>query len=175
MEHNRRDLLSMVELAIRMGRMLDNVGEASDAAPSDLLGLGSIHEDRECLDAARACYEAALVGASTTERAEALFRLARLADPVRELDRSIQLLSTVATFNVDKAIIASIELAKLLEHRKRDTELALQYARRAMWLMKSHPHATKTCDLVEISHRIARLERKVATGSRTTTSNGNAR
>jgi uncharacterized protein YprB with RNaseH-like and TPR domain len=164
LEHNRRDLLSIVQLAVRIGRMIGDAHEAAEAAPSDLLGLGSIHEDHGRLDRARRCYEAALIGASAFDRAEALFRLARLADPDRDVDRMIQLLETVADFKVDRAVAASIELAKILEHRKREPERALHYARRAQTLLQAFPHASAPHVKPEVSHRIRRLERKVARG-----------
>jgi hypothetical protein len=85
-----------------------------------------------------------------------------MEDPGLDLDRAIHLLSTVADYNVSWAVAASIDLAKLLEHRKREPEAALHYARRAMALLRDLPVNSMTRLKPEVSHRIGRLERKVA-------------
>lgn len=159
-DHNRQDLISMVLLADRIGVLLDDVVSAADVAPSDYLGLGSLFEDLDRVEDATRCYESCLVGGATTERAEALFRLAQLANRAQDLDRVVQLLAAVSAFNVDWAVLASIELAKIHEHRKRQPDEALVYARRALAL--THTLSSPGCARVApaVSHRIQRLEQK---------------
>ncbi len=165
LDHNLQDLQSMVRLADLIGSMLVEPEASSDAASSDLLGLGSLFEDAGRPQAAVWCYESALVGGSTVDRAEALFRLARLADRELDLERVIRLLEAVSAFSVDRAVPASIELAKIHEHRRREPEIALMYARRALTLTRAHSNPANGRLVPEMSHRIRRLERKTANGS----------
>jgi hypothetical protein len=164
--HNRHDLLAMVLLAGRIAALLAEPGRATGTAPSDLVGLGGLLEASGRADGARQCYQAALAGSSALDRAEALFRLATLTDKSTELERVVELLEVVAGYTVDRAVPASIELAKIFEHRTREPERALTYARRAFRLLRERPAPTTAITLPEVSHRIARLERKVQASNR---------
>jgi hypothetical protein len=160
-EHNRRDLLTMVELAVRLGGMLTDGGLTSDALPSDWLGVASLVEESSRAELARRCYEAALVGATPSERAEALLGLARLARNERDVGRTYELLATCAEFNVELAVPACIELAKLLEHHRREPAAALRYADRAFALLREQRTPVARRLMADVAHRIERLERKV--------------
>lgn len=162
LDHNRQDVISMAQLAGQISLLLQDDGVAGAACPSDLLGLGSLIEQGGRLDRAARCYEAALVGASPSERADALLRLAAFARKSRELDRAIQLYDAVSQYSTHQAARAAIELAKIHEHQTRRPDRALDYARRAIHLTHLHqPTATKQA-IDDLTQRIARLEAKIA-------------
>jgi uncharacterized protein YprB with RNaseH-like and TPR domain len=160
-EHNRRDLLTMIELSARLGAMLAEEWLAATASPSDWLGLASLIEDSSAPALTRRCYENALASAGPTERVEALLGLARLARSYGDVAQTIELLATCAEFNVDLAIPACVELAKLLEHQLREPARALRYARRAFALLRERRTPVSARLLPDVAHRIQRLERKV--------------
>jgi hypothetical protein len=74
-------------------------------------------------------------------------------------------LSVVAGYAVDLALPASVELAKLLEHRTRDPNRALAYARQARDLHRKSGVSRVGITAPELERRIARLERKVDRGN----------
>jgi len=161
LSHNRDDLVAMIRLTELIGLLLGDPRLAESSNPSDLLGLGTLFESLGQQEGARNCYTAALVEAGAAERAEALFRIATLMDRVVDLERVIDLFVAVANFPYERALTASIELAKIYEHRKRDHQHALTYAERALTLMDRSPTNRKTGLSQSLSRRIARLQRKV--------------
>ena len=157
--HNRQDVTTLAFLAGFMGRLLESHDLARQSEPSDLLGLGRLLEASGQAGRARLYYEWALVGASPSERADALFRLASLARRANDNERAIQLFDAVSCYSSKRAALAAIELAKLYEHRIRQPERALIYARRALGL----PGCALEDDL---ARRIARLEWKISRAPR---------
>jgi uncharacterized protein YprB with RNaseH-like and TPR domain len=164
LEHNRLDLRAMAALGERLDRLLGDCGARVLAHPSDLLGLGQLLASAGRVDDGRRCYEAALVGASPSERATALYRLAGLIDRRREPDKAVDLLTAVTEYQLHLSVLASVELAKIHEHRSRDPARALSFARRARELHRSGGFGRVGVAAVDLDHRIARLERKVASG-----------
>lgn len=161
LSHNRDDLLAMVALAERLDLLLGDPRRAESSGSSDLLGLGMLFESVHQRGEARHCYAAALVGATTAERGEALFRLASLVDKVADLERAIDLFTMVANYSFERAVLASIELAKIYEHRTGDHDQALAYAERALALLATASPKRRAGLSSSLTRRIARLQRKV--------------
>ncbi len=160
--HNRQDLLSLMQLASHLDRLLADDGAETVGSAPDLLGLGTLHEADGRRELARTCYEAALLEATPRERAEALHRLAGLAQRANEIERAIELLMAVAEASRERGADASISLAKLFEHHAREPVRALTYARRALVLLQAQPQLLAHPDTAAVARRISRLEKKVA-------------
>lgn len=162
LDHNRQDVVTMAGLASVMDRLLRADSELSASlCPSDLLGIGRLLELAGQSERARSCYEAALVGATTAERAEALSRLAHLAQKANQIDLAIQLFEALARYSNERAVLASVELAKLYEHRVKQPERALGHARRAYDLIRLQPARRARGALDDVARRVARLESKL--------------
>ena len=159
--HNQADLLAMIGLAERIEFFLADVRRAEASGSSDLLGLGTLCELRGLIEEAKQCYSTALVGATSMERAEALHRLAALVDQDVDLARVVDLLMAVANYPFERALPASIQLAKIFEHRTREHVRALAYANRALALTDSSSPQRKAGLTSSLGRRIARLERKI--------------
>ena len=157
--HNRRDLLSMLALGVRLAsHVADPLGSAPDEA-SDLLGLGRLFEDRGAPDTAIQCYERALqLCVDTVDRAEALARLAGAYKRLREAERAVELWESLIAEGA-VSIYPYVELAKYLEHRERAFDRALELTRRAMGLCGG------ARDHADLGKRLARLERKLGARS----------
>ncbi|HVC32161.1 MAG TPA: ribonuclease H-like domain-containing protein [Chloroflexota bacterium] len=163
LEHNQQDVVSMARLALTIDRFVGSLDAARQAGPSDLLGLGRLLESTGRAGRAVSYYEMALIGASATERADALSRLADLARKSNELDRAIQLYAAVSDYSTNQAASAAIALAKIFEHHTRQPERALTYARRAFALMGAGPQNCPAWAMQDVLRRIARLEVKART------------
>jgi tetratricopeptide (TPR) repeat protein len=162
LEHNRRDLVALARLALRLDSLLRDPSLTTGLAPGDWLGLAGLLEARGQLEAARRCYESCLAGASSVDRAEAAFRLAGLTRARGELAEAIQLYEAVAGFLSPRAAAAALELAKLYERQLRDSVRALACARRAVALLERSPGASRPA-LLNARARLARLEARHAT------------
>jgi uncharacterized protein YprB with RNaseH-like and TPR domain len=166
LDHNRQDVISMARLATVIGLLLRDDSVARRSSPSDLLGLGSLLETAGRGEHAALRYEAALVGASPVERAEALLRLAKLAQKAKELDRAIQLFDAVSTYSTRRAASAAIDLAKIYEHHLREPEQALRYARRALDILTRERVGDADWAVQDTVRRVKRLEAKVTLNKR---------
>ena len=154
--HNRQDVLTLARLAGRVDRMLSGQ-RVPVVGGSDLLGLGRLHEAHGRSAQAVACYQESLAGATTIERAEALFRLAWLTRQAGDLEKAIELFAAVAGFSTRPAAFAAVELAKYYEHQARNYALALSYTRRALFLTDEASEAARN----DLLRRIDRLERRL--------------
>jgi hypothetical protein len=67
----------------------------------------------------------------------------------------------VANYPFERALPASIQLAKIFEHRTREHVRALAYANRALALTDSSSPQRKAGLTSSLGRRIARLERKI--------------
>jgi tetratricopeptide (TPR) repeat protein len=159
-EHNRQDLVSLARLALRLELLLMGERERLRPAPSDLLGLGALHERTGRVETARRCYEEALASTSSADRVQALHRLAGLSHRSDEVDRAVELYDAVSRFHCREALVAAIELAKLHEHRTGAPRRALGYAQRARDLLRSPGIDAPPTIHCDVERRIARLERK---------------
>ena len=160
LDHNRRDVLSMIKLAGTIQRLLLEGRNANETYPDDLIGLGRLLEAHGDWRRSIECYEAALFTASPTERAEILLRLADRARKSNELDRAIQLYEAVVTYASAAGSAAAIELAKIYEHQLRQPARALQYARHAQDVLRIRGGNKASSRVPDVTRRIQRLESK---------------
>lgn len=165
-EHNRRDLQSMLALAVRMARHAgDPIGGAPDE-PLDLYSLGRLFEDQGLSGRAIDCYERAYSTLECPEvRAEVLGRVAAVHKRRRDADRAVEIWESLVATDVGSAY-AYVELAKHLEHRRRDYARAAELTRAAL-LRHSRARAGSspgrwTSDRADLEKRLSRLERKLA-------------
>lgn len=166
LEHNRQDVVSLARLSGRLEQLLRGVINPADLGPADLLGLAALQQRLGQGERATRCYEAALIGATPSERVEALFHLATVARKQQELDRAIQLLEAVSRYSTWTAVLGAIELAKICEHQLKQPALALDYARRALATMTSLRRSPASALQREIVRRIERLEGQLPASKR---------
>lgn len=162
--HNRRDILSMVALAVRMARQIEEPLAIED--PIDLYSVGRLFEDVERIERAIACYERALgLTDHALDRTDTLTRLAGAYKRLRDAERAVDLWEAMVGADV-RSIYPYVELAKHLEHRRKDAARALDLTRRAVALHPALRELTSpsryATERVDLDRRLRRLERKVA-------------
>jgi len=132
LEHNRKDVISM---AILLGVAAESV-EVTELAPAvDSLSLARFHFRRGRLTHAAGFLEKSLDDERCTRsRAEALFNLVRLKRRLGEDDAALDLCFTLIREDAVPPLEAFEEAAKILEHRKRAFQDALDLVSRALLL-----------------------------------------
>jgi uncharacterized protein YprB with RNaseH-like and TPR domain len=158
--HNRRDILSMLSLAVHMARRVDDPGAVDDA--TDVYSLGRLFEDAGQVERGIRCYERALAGSS--ERAEVLARLGGAYKRLREHARAADLWESMIADGA-ASIFPYVELAKMLEHKRRDYARAAELTRRAAALhgatRQDTTAARHAAERADLDRRLRRLERKL--------------
>jgi len=158
-EHNVHDILSLVALACRLGRLLGDAGDADHDA-DDLFAAGRIYEDLGLIEEACARYERALSGAqSVAVRVQIASRLAALCKRLGNHERAIQLWRRLATLGLT-GCEPHVELAKHYEHRARDYAAAIALVEEALAIVELRqlrrlPGAA--AERRELERRLARL------------------
>lgn len=158
LRHNRQDVASLARLMACLGDGLDPVAFGRSMHPGDLGGLGRVYVRRRRYVEAMACFDQALRRVPDervqADRARLLARLGRF----EEADREWQ---AVAARAGPRAAIAWIQVAKHLEHRRRDAAGALKAAEHASTLMERARSIGRPTGWLErdIQHRLARLRR----------------
>lgn len=157
LQHNAQDIASLARLLFVLGGVHDDPLSAEHL--QDIYSLGRVFEKRGQQEKARMCYRAADAGSMS-----ALSR-ARLADNLR---REKQPQEAAALY---EKMIASrqggakpyIALSKLLEHRLKVPQAALEIARRGMLYASDLPDSPQNAaDFEDLSKRYARLLKKAA-------------
>lgn len=181
-EHNLHDVLSLVALTCRLGRLLDDSGgassprfgapatgsreiDASGSGPSvwELFAAARIYEDLGLLEEAYTRYERALtVTRDVAVRARVAARLAALCKRAGRHERAIQLWRRLAALRLS-GCEPFIELAKHYEHRARDYGAAVKAVEEALAVaelrvLRRQPGAV--AERVALEHRLARLLEK---------------
>lgn len=161
-EHNLHDVLSLVTLACRMGRLLD--GEPrTEADVHDLFAAARIYDDLGLWDEALSRYERALtLTRSVTLRASILGRLAALCKRSGQHERAMELWRRLATLGLT-GCEPLVELAKHYEHRLRDYDAAIAVVEEALTLtelqaLRRQPGVA--LQQVALEHRHGRLLEK---------------
>lgn len=169
-EHNRLDILSLVALAVLMGR---RVSEPIDWTLHglDLFSLGRLHESRGNYAESIECYEAALEAElPETARGKVLQRLSLLHKRLRQHEEAHRIWLSLVNSRGSYSLFPYIELAKYYEHRLRDfagaREVVLKAIdvvsrRRALARTDDMGRAALERDLLDLHHRLARLESKL--------------
>jgi uncharacterized protein YprB with RNaseH-like and TPR domain len=133
--HNLDDILSLVAVACRLGRLLDDEAQSEHDA-QDLFAAGRIFEDLGLVDAACDRYERALTaGRNVALRAQVAGRLAALCKRLGRQDRAIQLWQRLATLRLT-GCEPHVELAKHYEHRLRDYAAAIAMVEEALAIVE---------------------------------------
>ncbi|MCC6174610.1 MAG: ribonuclease H-like domain-containing protein [Chloroflexi bacterium] len=168
-EHNLHDILSLVSLTCRLGRLL---GAPADAAPEDVFAVGRIYEALGLTDDACACYERTLdTSRSADLRAKAAARLAALCKRTARHDRAVQLWRRLALLGLDDCT-PLVELAKHYEHRARDFDAAIAVVEEALVVVELRGMRLRldaAAERAALEHRLARLiarRGRVASGQR---------
>jgi tetratricopeptide (TPR) repeat protein len=158
-EHNLHDLLSLVGLTCRIGRLLD---AATDPPPSvyELFGAARVYEDLGLLEEAYARYEQALAAhRDAAIRARVASRLAALCKRVGRHERAIQLWRRLASLGLT-GCEPFVELAKHFEHRVRDYDAAIRVVGEALAVCELHQFRNRpeaAAERADLEHRLARL------------------
>ena len=164
-EHNRDDVLSLVTLAAYLGRAL----QESHADGSPLVGCARARArgiaraalERRQFDLARRWLEQALERErkAGNDPRDLTFERARLALKDGELDLAQRHFESLIGGVPDRwSLLGAIELAKLLEHRRRDPKSALEFVRRARELLQGQAEGREHERLTrELAHRQKRL------------------
>jgi len=178
-EHNLHDVLSLVTLTCRLGRLLDGPtvpvqfdALSSNSVPVDpqpsvfeLFGAARIYEDLGLLEEAYTRYEQALaVKRDVAMRARVASRLAALCKRAGRHERAIQLWKRLASLGLT-GCEPFVELAKHFEHRQRDYEAAIHVVQEALAVaelraLRRQPGAA--AERTALEHRLARLLAKRA-------------
>ena len=163
-EHNLHDVLSLVALTCRLGRLLDGP-ERRRARTSvhDLFATGRIYEDLGLLEEACSRYERALaLRENVALRALAARRLAAICKRAGRHERAVQLWRRLATLGLT-GCEPHVELAKHYEHRLRDYAAAIAVVEEALAIaelrqLRRQPGAA--AERIELERRLARLMAK---------------
>ena len=163
LEHNRLDLLALALVTGHAAQLLDD-GPAAARSPREALGMGRLYERAGWDGDACAAFEraAAMRGADPSTRAEALRAFAVLSRRQRRHDEAAAAWQTILELRgAPPGIVreATEALAVHHEHRLRDPRSARTLALRSMKLPQT------VARRAAIEHRLARLERKLGTGS----------
>jgi uncharacterized protein YprB with RNaseH-like and TPR domain len=163
-EHNLHDVLSLVALTCRLGRLLDcppeSISPTRGASVFELFGAARIYEDLGLLEEACARYEQALlVRRDVAIRARVASRLAALCKRAGNHDRAVQLWRRLASLGLT-GCEPFVELAKHFEHRQRDYDAAIQVVEEALTVievqvLRRRPGAA--AERTALEHRLARL------------------
>lgn len=185
-EHNLHDLLSLVALTCRLGRLLDAPVTAAQPAPPDdqpaqepladapaigrsrssvleLFAAARIYEDLGLWDEALARYEQALTtGRAVDLRARVTSRLAALCKRAGRHERAIELWRRLASLGLT-GCEPYVELAKHFEHRLHDYDAALAVVEEALALVEIRELRQRpgtASERTELEHRRTRLHQK---------------
>jgi tetratricopeptide (TPR) repeat protein len=161
--HNRMDILSMVVLAARIAHQFAHPVPEDD--PLDLLGLArwqlALGMSAEAEDTLRLIAEQ---DAPLEIYHQSLLELGLLLKRAGRREEALPLWQQVAVTSFED-VSAHVELAKHYEWQLQDLQSAKSWTRRALALLdNSESFAARTVQ-GELEHRLARLERKLASGA----------
>lgn len=172
--HNRLDIVSLVSLAGWMGQMvvhpLTPTPDGELICGDDLYALGRLFADRGDFGLAIACLEAGFDrGLEAISEALAQRTLSSTYKRIKEHERAVSIWQEMLQGPGGLSLYPYVELAKYYEHVARDVALAREMAQRALVVAERRrsiagaygPGTLK--DLESVRHRLARLERKLAT------------
>jgi uncharacterized protein len=158
--HNAMDVVAMAALLNYVSEMTSNPYEGRVQHGLDFVALGKLFEDLGHLEEAARLYERGLeTGLAESDFGVAVKRLSILQKKRGDMDQAIRLWEEAAAKG---HIYAHIELAKYYEHKIRDAQSSLTWARAARELVQQAdlPSYIRKHWLDEIDHRLSRLGRK---------------
>ena len=158
--HNAMDVVAMAALLSHISELLADPYNGRVEHGLDFIALGKLYEDLNHWDEAARLFERGLeLGLAESDFGVAVKRLSILQKKRGDVDQALRLWEQAA----EKGhIYAHIELAKYYEHKKRNVQTSLQWAKsaRAEAERADLPAYIRKHWLAEIDHRLARLERK---------------
>jgi uncharacterized protein YprB with RNaseH-like and TPR domain len=158
--HNAMDVVAMAALLAHANEMIMNPYEGRVEHGLDFIALGKLFEDLGHWDEAARLFERGLQFEITeSDFGVAVKRLSILQKRRGDFEEAVRLWEKAAA---EGHIYAHIEMAKYYEHKRRDVKSAIQWTRSALEHVEQAglPAYIRTHWLDEISHRLARLERK---------------
>lgn len=164
--HNALDILSMVSLLTRMARAWSDP-EAALADAEDWLSLARAYEAEGRITlAVQACEGALQRGLSAASTEDAREQLALIRKRSGDWDSALAIWSEMTEDAATRRLFPWEELSKYHEHRARPRRLenALEVAVRALDLVNARtlrPKRGRFRAIVDLEHRIARLERRI--------------
>jgi len=176
--HNALDVISMAALTVELANVIAThssnrpaacgLGVGAAANSLDLFSLSRIFErsGSEALSLA-ACRRALEAGLPDEIETQALWQLASQHKRRLEHQIAIELWQEVSRRETPLAVRAFEELAIYYEHRGHDADKALEYAERAMNLVRSVTGVANSgfgsvrIPIERLSHRMARLKKKL--------------
>ncbi len=160
MLHNRFDILSMVTLATRAAHVLAESAHATPGPYRDPVAIGRLYENEGQVDEALAAYRQGLRSGRGAAREECGQRLAMMLKRMGHWQKAATLWEEALD---GSSLHPFVELAKYLEHQRRDYEQARAVVLRALGGVRQGrlrcPSPATT--LGELAHRLARLERRI--------------
>ena len=155
--HNAMDVVAMAALLSHVSGILAEPHTHPHEFGLDVVALAKLFEDLGRWEDAARLYERGLeIGVPEADFPAALQRLSTLQRRRGDLEAAVRLWERAAA---DGHVYAAVELAKYHEHRRRDPQAALEWARRARLLADdpSLPAYVRAHWLAEIDHRLERL------------------
>lgn len=167
-DHNRQDVVSLGLLVAHLASRLAAAPARDHEPAGDVAALGRAYARRRRFDEAIACCEAAVGGATDPRQRERLAsERARILRMAGRHEDSASAWQELAEARGGLAAVAWVQLAKHLEHVRRDPVAALDAADRALALLERQRALGR--DLPRLEHdlvgRRARLRRRIASGS----------
>ncbi len=158
-DHNEHDILSLVALAARMGRLIGQP-TSTEADAEDLVSVARMFEDLGFLQDGRDCYERALaLPAPRAFRMATAQRLAMICKRTGRTARAVELWNGLVQAGCASAD-PYVELAKHHEHRARDFTAAIDVVEHALTrldLTAARGGPVAGCERAELERRRARL------------------
>lgn len=158
--HNAMDVVAMAALLSHVSELLADPYSGRVEHGLDFIALGKLYEDLGHWDEAARLFERGLeLGVTESDFGVAVKRLSILQKKRGDVNQALRLWEEAAGKG---HIYAHIELAKYYEHKMRDVQMSLKWAKSAR---KEVEHADLPAYirkhwLAEIDHRLGRLERK---------------
>ncbi|RJP47380.1 MAG: hypothetical protein C4583_16820 [Anaerolineaceae bacterium] len=158
--HNAMDVISMAALLSHIASIFHDPFDGRVQHGLDFIALGKLYEDLRQWDSAARLFEHGLTHElSESDFGSAVERLSHLQKRRGDMGEAVRLWEQAAA---QGHIYAHVELAKYFEHRVRDMDEAMRWARSALELVKSSelPAYVKKHWKQELDHRLARLKSK---------------
>jgi uncharacterized protein YprB with RNaseH-like and TPR domain len=158
--HNAMDVVAMAALLSHISGLLEDPYNGRVEHGLDFIALGKLYEDLNHWDEAARLFERGLeLGLDESDFGVAVKRLSILQKKRGDVDEALRLWEQAAKKG---HIYAHIEMAKYYEHKKRDVQASLQWAKSAREEVARAdlPPYIRKHWLAEIDHRLERLERK---------------
>ncbi|MGE5378903.1 MAG: ribonuclease H-like domain-containing protein [Bacteroidota bacterium] len=158
--HNAMDVVAMAALLTHMNEMITRPYDGPVEHGLDFIALGKLFEDLGLWDEAARLFERGLQCEITeSDFGLAVKRLSILQKRRGDFEEAVRLWEKAAE---EGHIYAHIEIAKYYEHKRRDVKSALQWTRSALEHVEhgNLPAYEWKFWMKEITHRLARLERK---------------